>query len=492
MPKRRQPASLKQLCILYIASNFKRIWWKEFVENFGDTQVLHVLGPFDTLPSGVIEDIINTLEKKGILIGKYLQILFTDRLRHLYLGGNVITNQLVKTLALKSQKLESLHLKFNKISNNLLMNVVENLPAVKELDLSCTKCNDAMMKIISLNCPQLYRLSISSCPDVSDDGIHFLCAGKTPKLQYVSLVDSNTTEQSVYQLLRAYPGLKEVDMNININGVAQVIEEDILCGRTESKYGIQKLNLEMSVPFTTSTSLMAEHCPCVSDVTCYGVITADILKKVASFKSMKKLKLFHTNEKMGRHDLKGFVKFLQIVGNQLTELSISNTGLMPLNEIGMFCLNLKHLLIICEEDIFQQDTAAVDDLCLNSRSFTKLETVNLIALDNLILASEQQVTFLLYQAENLQKLFFEKIKGITSTGLQAAYQQHGFKHLKYLGLTNCPAVDDISVFKMLLETENELTHLSLMSCFNITQAHNDELTACLKKGKNWDIAYKWE
>ncbi|XP_061175700.1 uncharacterized protein LOC133184634 [Saccostrea echinata] len=490
MPKRRQPANLRQTCTLYIASNFKGIWWKDYLDNFGDTQVLHVLGPFDTLPSGVIEDIINTLEEKGILIGKYFQILLTDRLRHLHLRGSTITNQLVKILALKSQKLESLHLKYaNKISNNLLINVVENLPAVKELDLTCTKCNDAMMKIISLNCPQLCRLSISGCPDVTDKGIHFLCSGKTPKLQYVSLVDSDTSDQSVYHLLRAYPGLIEVDLDININGVAQVIEEDILNGRTESKYGIQKLNWQTSVPFTTNTSLIVGHCPYVYDVTCDGVIAADILKNIASFKSMKKLNLVYGIERMG-HDLKEFVQFLQIVGNQLTDLSISNTGFMPLSEIGMFCLNLKHLSIFCDEDFTQQDASAVTEHSLHSGSFKKLETVHIF--DNLILASEQHVTFLLYQAENLQKLYFENCKGITSSGLQAAYQQHGFKHLKFLGLTNCPVVDDVSVFKLLLETENELTHLSLMRCFNITQAHNDELTACLKKGRNWDIEYDWD
>lgn len=49
MPKRRQPSSLKHLCISDIAWTFERIWWKDYFDNFGDMQCLHVLGPFDTL-----------------------------------------------------------------------------------------------------------------------------------------------------------------------------------------------------------------------------------------------------------------------------------------------------------------------------------------------------------------------------------------------------------------------------------------------------------
>lgn len=49
MPKRRQPSSLKHLCISDIAWTFERIWWKDYFDNFGDMQCLHVLGPFDAI-----------------------------------------------------------------------------------------------------------------------------------------------------------------------------------------------------------------------------------------------------------------------------------------------------------------------------------------------------------------------------------------------------------------------------------------------------------
>lgn len=49
MPKRRQPSSLKQLCISDITWTFERIWWGDYFDNFGDMQCLHVLGPFDAL-----------------------------------------------------------------------------------------------------------------------------------------------------------------------------------------------------------------------------------------------------------------------------------------------------------------------------------------------------------------------------------------------------------------------------------------------------------
>lgn len=53
--------------------------------------------------SAILEEIIGTLTEKGLFSGKYLQILFTDRLRHLYLKGNVLGNLMIKALAHKSQ-----------------------------------------------------------------------------------------------------------------------------------------------------------------------------------------------------------------------------------------------------------------------------------------------------------------------------------------------------------------------------------------------------
>lgn len=51
----------------------------------------------------MVEEIIKVMETNGQLQGKYLQILFTDRLRHLHLKGTIITNQIVKLLAQKAR-----------------------------------------------------------------------------------------------------------------------------------------------------------------------------------------------------------------------------------------------------------------------------------------------------------------------------------------------------------------------------------------------------
>lgn len=46
---------------------------------------------------------MKVMETNGQLQGKYLQILFTDRFRHLHLKGTIITNQIVKLLAQKAR-----------------------------------------------------------------------------------------------------------------------------------------------------------------------------------------------------------------------------------------------------------------------------------------------------------------------------------------------------------------------------------------------------
>ena len=79
MPKRRQPDSLKQLCILNIVYSFKRIWWRDYFENFGETQCIYVLGPFDalrkfifcSLSRGLIRTCIIHVEEINVPPNKY-------------------------------------------------------------------------------------------------------------------------------------------------------------------------------------------------------------------------------------------------------------------------------------------------------------------------------------------------------------------------------------------------------------------------------------
>lgn len=157
------------------------------------------------------------------------------------------------------------------------------------ISLVLTEC--IFFNILGLNCPHLVTLSVMNCHGVTDRGVQSICSGQTRKLQNISLQDSGATEQSVIQLLRTLPELKEVEIDNNISGLVQVIEEDIVNGKMDSKYGIRKIHWDTSVPLSTHLSLIVDHCPFVTDVTCHGVISGDILKKLSCIKTMKKLNL---------------------------------------------------------------------------------------------------------------------------------------------------------------------------------------------------------
>lgn len=168
-----------------------------------------------------------------------------------------------------------------------------------------------LVNILGLNCPHLVKLYVMNCHGVTDRGVQSICSGQTRKLQNISLQDSGATEQSVIQLLRTLPELKEVEIDNNISGLVQVIEEDIVNGKMDSKYGIRKIHWDTSVPLSTHLSLIVDHCPFVTDVTCHGVISGDILKKLSCIKTMKKLNLSYGHGYAGHHDLGEFVEFLQ-------------------------------------------------------------------------------------------------------------------------------------------------------------------------------------
>lgn len=62
---------------------------------------LCIFNYFTISASGMVEEIMKVMETNGQLQGKYLQILFTDRLRHLHLKGTIITNQIVINFLLR-------------------------------------------------------------------------------------------------------------------------------------------------------------------------------------------------------------------------------------------------------------------------------------------------------------------------------------------------------------------------------------------------------
>lgn len=347
-----------------------------------------------------------------------------------------------------------------------------------------------LVNILGLNCPYLITLSVMNCHGVTDRGVQSICSGQTRKLQNISLQDSGATEQSVIHLLRTFSELKEVEIDNNISGLLQVIEEDIVNGKMDSKYGIRKIHWDTSVPLSTHLSLIVDHCPFVTDVTCHGVISGEVLKKLLCIKTMKKLNLSYGHGYAGHHDLGEFVEFLQEAGIQITDLFLSDTMLMPVREIGVFCLNLKALTMICDSNLTRaRAVQASEELC-HPDSFKKLETIKLF--DNNVIRSEDTVTFLLSQAENVRILDVHKCMAFTSEGLDAAYQKHGFKQLESLKLDTCHNFDDIDILELMLETENKLSVMHLCSCFNITFVHSDELQLALQEGENWDIEYHWE
>ena len=348
----------------------------------------------------------------------------------------------------------------------------------------------SFIDVLGLNCPQLVKLSINSCPGVTDAGVQSICLGQTQKLQFISLQDSGASEQSAVYLFRTFPGLKELEIDNNINGVLRVIEEDIMKGKADSKFGIRKLHWDTSFSLYSNISFIMDHCPNVTDITCHGVISADVLKSIACIKTMKKLNLSYSHGYIGHHNLKDFVDFLKEVGNQLTDLFLSDTRVMPVREIGCYCSKLKHLTMICDSSLTRAQAVQASDQLVHPSSFKTLETM--VLFDNYVIASEDTISYLLCQAENIRSLSLQKCRALTEEALNSAYAVHGFKHLQSFKMGHCDTFYDQDFLEKLLENENELTVMHLHSCFNITFVHSDELQLCLEEGENWDIDYDWK
>lgn len=161
----------------------------------------------------------------------------------------------------------------------------------------------------------------------------------------------------------------------------------------DSKYGIRKIYWDILVFFFIYFFFIVDYCLFVIDVICYGVIGGDVLKKLLCIKIMKKLNFFYGYGYVGYYDLGEFVEFLQEVGIQIIDLFLFDIMLMLVREIGVFCLNLKVLIMICDSNFIRVRVVQVSEEFFYFDSFKKLEIIKLF--DNNVIRLEDIVIFLL-------------------------------------------------------------------------------------------------
>ncbi|XP_061674330.1 uncharacterized protein si:ch211-214j8.12 [Syngnathoides biaculeatus] len=160
-------ASLTQLCLLSLADNMKKVWVKDYADNYMDIYSFrYIMGPFNFLSGELVEELTCLLCSQKKLSRAALHLLLVPQLRGLSLEKfpGLVTPALCAIIAARCQGLHRLNLSgAQQLPSKALSETLRCLPVLRSLSLSGTSCDSGIIRTIVFRCPLLRHLDVSGC-----------------------------------------------------------------------------------------------------------------------------------------------------------------------------------------------------------------------------------------------------------------------------------------------------------------------------------------
>ncbi|XP_026178430.1 uncharacterized protein LOC113139437 [Mastacembelus armatus] len=159
--------SLTRLCLLSIADNMKEVWAKDYTDNYLDKYFFsHIMGPFNLLPSELVEELTWLLCNRKQLSRAALHLLLVPQLRGLSLEmcPGLVTSALCAHIASRCQGLWSLDLSgAQQLPSKVLSETIHCIPTLRSLSLAGVPCDRCVIRTIACRCRFLRHLDVSRC-----------------------------------------------------------------------------------------------------------------------------------------------------------------------------------------------------------------------------------------------------------------------------------------------------------------------------------------
>ncbi|XP_070690064.1 uncharacterized protein [Pempheris klunzingeri] len=159
--------SLARLCLRSLADNMKEVWVKDYADNYLDHYSFrHIMGPFNVLPSELVEELTWLLCTRKELSRAALHLLLVPQLRGLSLEScpSLVTSALCAHIAARCQALRSLDLSgAQQLPSKHLCETLCCLPALRSLSLAGTPCDRCVIQTIAHRCRLVRHLDVSRC-----------------------------------------------------------------------------------------------------------------------------------------------------------------------------------------------------------------------------------------------------------------------------------------------------------------------------------------
>ncbi|XP_054028202.1 uncharacterized protein LOC128898433 [Dryobates pubescens] len=178
MPRRKEVAALRSLCLQSLAQHMESLWVKDYSKNYLDEyQFRFVMGPFNDLAGSLVQELIHLLGKSRRLTRAALHLLLVPHLQELSLRPcpSLASNAIGQLITMRCKNLSSLDLQgCSRLSADVLVDLAEGLPQLCQLRLAGTQANVQVLSAVGSCCRRLQELDVSCCKKVSPRALRHL------------------------------------------------------------------------------------------------------------------------------------------------------------------------------------------------------------------------------------------------------------------------------------------------------------------------------
>lgn len=198
---KKQPSSLYNTCIRYVARNLRKYKHIEYLE---------VLPPL--VKNALILNV--TRVQQGFQDDELLEMLLNITLTRLNLSTSTITDRTLFSLAEKCPNLKSLTLTQGeyRFSRCGLETIVRQLKHLHQLSVrNCSLVDDDLVALLAQNCPQLDLMDFECCTNVTDRSADSI---KRLKLTKLNLSRTRISDQFLMEIANEECGCSLEDLNV--------------------------------------------------------------------------------------------------------------------------------------------------------------------------------------------------------------------------------------------------------------------------------------
>ncbi|XP_053683723.1 protein AMN1 homolog [Sabethes cyaneus] len=198
---KKQPSTLYNSCVRYVARNIKR---------YKNIEYLELIPPL--IKNALIVNI--TRVQRGFHDDELLEMLLNRSLTRMNLSSSTITDRTLNSLAEKCPQLRSLILTQGKyrFTQTGLETLIRKLPHLQQLSVkNCPLVDDNLITQLADNCPRLDLVDFESCPNVTDRSAESI---KRLKLTKLNLARTRISDEFLKTIASDANGCSLEDLNV--------------------------------------------------------------------------------------------------------------------------------------------------------------------------------------------------------------------------------------------------------------------------------------